>query len=138
MDLSIGITFQKQRQHDRFLMDLLTPHFNSDILQKINRVRVALQVLTLADIADDGGRKLLPGIECGVLQRQSKFNWPKQPLYTPWLKHWQQACSILKRYISANRLGPWIKHTSNGCGRQTKIRLYSKTATNTIKMLGPF
>ena len=83
MDLSIGITFQQQRQNDRFIMDLLTPHFDSDTLQKINRVRVALQVLTLADIADDGGRKLLPGVACGVLQRKSKFNWPRQPLYTP-------------------------------------------------------
>lgn len=109
MDMAIGITFQRQRENDKFIMDLLTPHFSSDVLSKINRVRISMKVLTLADIVDNDGRKLLPGVATGLLQRTSTFQWPNQPLYTPWLKYWQQACVILKKYVSQNRLGMWFK-----------------------------
>ena len=109
MDMAIGVTFQRQRENDRFIMDILTPHFSTDILTKLNRVRISLQVLTLADIVNNDGRKLLPGIANGSLQRSSSFQWPKQPLYTPWLKYWHQACVILKRYVSNNKLGQWLK-----------------------------
>ena len=56
MDLAMDITFSKQREHDVFLMDVLDGHFSSTELEKINRVRIALRLLTLADVTSEGKR----------------------------------------------------------------------------------
>ena len=108
LDLAIDVGFQKQRINDQFIMDILYNHFNQTDLEKINRVRIALKLLTLADVTDVCGRRMLQNIKEGVNYRDSKLQWPKQPLLRSWLPIWQKACSILQREISKCNLGEWL------------------------------
>jgi len=43
-----------------------------------------LQAITLADIVDLSGTKVLPNIEMGVHRRHSNLNWPKQQILKSW------------------------------------------------------
>ena len=108
LDLALEIGFRRQRTNDKFIMDVLHDKFSHDDLDKINRTRISLKLLTLADVTDVKGIKFLHEIKSGINHRESKMKWPRQPLLRSWLPLWQQACSHLQREISKKPLGTWI------------------------------
>ena len=73
MDLAMDVTFSKQRENDVFLVDVLDGHFSNTELETINRVRIALRLLTLADVTSLNGRRFLNHIKRGETYRQSKM-----------------------------------------------------------------
>ena len=108
MDLAMDVTFKKQRENDVFLMDLLVTKFSASELEKLNRVRMHLQLLTLADVTSLNGRRLLQDIKKGISHRNSKLCWPKQPLVHSWLPLRSKACLIFQHQLSRKNLWEWI------------------------------
>ena len=104
-DLSI----RPQRKNDKCITDIIFSHFNPSELQKINKVRIALQLITIADITDSSGRMILPDILRGISHRQSSLQWPRQPLIQIVLPLWQRACKIIQSHIKIHSLGQWYK-----------------------------
>ena len=108
MDLSLPIILPKQRIHDEFIMDLLSPLYTTKELTIINKVRLHLNVLFLSDITNLRGNQLLPQINSGILNRTSTLNWPPQPIQKSWLLLWKKACAKLQNHLSRCHLGSWI------------------------------
>lgn len=73
-------TFQKQRQHDQFIMDVLKPFFGREQLMHINKIRTHLKLLRLSDMCDIAGKYILPNIKDGINHRNSTYGWMTQPL----------------------------------------------------------
>ena len=49
-ELTKDISNKPQRQHDRCINEILKTHFSINELSQINKIRIALQLLTLADV----------------------------------------------------------------------------------------
>lgn len=70
-----------QRQRDASLMEAfarlewMTPLK----LERLNSVRLYLRVVTIADLADEGGTYIPDGMLCGDWQAGSDLHWPAQP-----------------------------------------------------------
>ena len=79
MDMALDVSFNKQRVNDKFIMDVLRDKFTISDLEKVNRVRMSMQLLTLADVTDIKGRRFLHEIKHGISNRKSKLKWPRQP-----------------------------------------------------------
>lgn len=101
-------TFKKQRKNDQLIMDVLTPHFSTDHLKKINKIRTHLKILRLSDMTDISGKHILPNIIEGVNYRQSTYGWMNQPLVPKYLPLWKQACARLQQALDNRTLGAWI------------------------------
>ena len=96
-----------QRHNDCYIMDILHPHFSSDELIRINKIRISLKLLFLSDVADNIGRHILPDIPHGHSYRQSNLTFPHQTYSRKWLPLWNKACCRLQKYISSHTLGVW-------------------------------
>jgi ribonuclease HI len=115
MDLALPITYKIPREHDEFLMDILVREgtlSESELIQ-INKVRQHLQVLTLSDVTDLRGQRLLQHVKRGVLKgRRSKFIFCKQDPQKTWLKIWEKkCCPIWEKQLNRRPLGVWIRKT---------------------------
>ena len=97
-----------------------------DVLQKsgrysvkeligINKVRQHLRVLTLSDIADLRGKRVLQAIKSasGLTNiRDTNFDFMPQKPLKEWQVLWRNnVCVFLSRYLSANSLGGWVKES---------------------------
>ncbi len=75
------------RQYDEAIMDLeVRLNFDSHQLREINSCRMYLQVITLSDITDAKGIRLLPTSLPGVqdIYRKSSLHWPEWQHPTSW------------------------------------------------------
>ena len=111
-----------QRQHDYFLMERLIRNFpgifSTSELQAINRCRLFLQVLTMADVSTGDGLEFSKKYFSGIRDssRKSLFQWPMQrnPTRPEW-RLWQRAmCVLAHGSIRMSRrlvtpLGPGIR-----------------------------
>ena len=88
-------------------MDIITSHFTRTEASKINRIRIALNLITLSDIADLRGKNILQNIKTCINNRKSTYLWPRQPLPKRIYTLWRKACKIFQQYLSRNPLGPW-------------------------------
>jgi hypothetical protein len=118
----IGVEIEKHwlpklaRQHDVALMDIgLTFNFDSHQLRCINACRMYLQVITLSDVVNAKGDKILFSVIKGqrVASRQSKLLWPSIP--RPPQSFWNHWTILLQRLSEGFRLlqplGPWVAPT---------------------------
>jgi len=81
-------------------------------LSAINKVRQSLNILTLTDMVDLRGKRLLRNIREGKKERKSKFLFTKQEPTQKWKKWWtQKACPILQKAVMKNPLGKWKSPT---------------------------
>ena len=55
-DLTTPTGISPQRSHDKTIIDVLFQHFSCDDIAKINKIRIRLRLLTLADITDAAGK----------------------------------------------------------------------------------
>ena len=92
---SDNIIPKKLRERDAFIMDLAMAHSNSTrTIDRINACRRYLQAITLADITDAAGARLLPGIAEGIttspntIMASQRFNQQKPP--SPAWKTWKK------------------------------------------------
>jgi len=101
------------RIEDIALMDhFLQQGYRHSHLQKLNRCRIYLQVITLADIVTADGGSIIPDIFEGVplTDRKSALRWPCQQ--RPPAKDWALWSSALKTLQPRNKLttplGSWL------------------------------
>jgi len=110
MDLDLEIVAKKQRENDKFIMDVLIQNctLNDEELIGINKVRQHLGLLMLSDVADLRGKRLLQMIKEGENERKSKYKFAPQMPMKIWYKWWKnKACPILERVLQRNPLGKW-------------------------------
>ncbi len=102
------------RQYDASIMDLAVQfNLNHVQLREINACRVYLQVITLSDISDAAGIRLLPTAIQGVrdMQRHSSLHWPQWPRPANWAS-WHILLYLLStRGRLLRDLGEWIDTT---------------------------
>ena len=116
VDLQNEVTYKKPRQNDQFIMDVLL-HENGVLLSKmelikLNKVRQHLKILTLADITDLRGRRILQQVKEGRLCRKSSFTFAPQDPQDAWIHLWKnKACSILQKALNKKPLGAWTQQT---------------------------
>lgn len=58
LDLTEQLGLLPQRAHDKMIMDILRQEFKKNDLHKINKVRLSLQLISLADITDNSGKNI--------------------------------------------------------------------------------
>ena len=107
MELTEPMSIEPQRHLDRSIMELLAPLFTKTELRQLNKIRISMQILTLADITMQNGRTLLPNIRLGVSYRRSSLTWPRQPFVKKILPLWERVCTILQNQLHSNTLGHW-------------------------------
>ena len=112
VDIAHQILIPHQRKNDAYIMDILLPHFSVQELQRINKIRVSLQLLFLSDVTDSRGRHILPDIKLGISYRTSNIQFPPQTFSPSWISLWKKACIKLSKYLSNNPLGTW-KHMNH-------------------------
>ena len=56
-EITEDLRLHPQRERDRCINDVLKEHLESEELAKINKIRISLQVITLADITAADGKK---------------------------------------------------------------------------------
>ena len=105
IDFTGNLSIAPQRQHDKCIMDILKLHFHSNELLFLNRIRIHLKLLTLADMTDSSGKRLLPNIIDGISHRKSTLQWPNQIVILKHLRLWKRACSILQSHLYSHALG---------------------------------
>ena len=106
---------QLKREGDIFLIDaFIQQGFKNRRLERLNRCRIFLQVLSLADICSGNGSYILSAIKQGInpYPTNQHLDWPQQqrPTETMW-KEWSIALSkTFPRYnhMLTRRLGPWL------------------------------
>jgi hypothetical protein len=108
VDLKDGWTLKPQCDQDHFIMQDMAANLNLKPaeLKCMNACRMYLQVVTLADIVDGSGKKVLPEFLKGWHQhdRRSVYEWPNQE--TPNKMTWKRwARNIQKLYLK-----PYTKH----------------------------
>ena len=114
LEIKKDIIYNKPRENDKFIMDVLSQsnQISDEELVKINSVRQHLKLLTLTDVVDLRGRRLLQNIKKACSLRNSVFDFAAQDPPETWINLWKKkACSILQRFISKNPLGAWIAPT---------------------------
>ena len=116
MDITKKIAYEKPRDKDEFIMDVLqsSEKFSLLELQQLNKVRQKLKVLTLSDITDLRGKRILQGVKNtsnGIEHiRLSTFKFLPQSPLPSWWKLWKDtACPFLENYLSKHPLGAWRK-----------------------------
>jgi hypothetical protein len=102
-----------QRHGDMVLMDMFfTQSLPRNIISILNRSRLYLQVISVADIVSADGTQILPWVKLGHKNkdRHSTLNWPNQGIPPPsdW-RIWSQALSHLEtRGRLTHTLGKWV------------------------------
>jgi hypothetical protein len=122
--MSPKANFNMLREGDTMLMPLLQQFATGSELKRINKCRLYLQVLTLAEIVDVAGNAITEEAWTGSpgTKLRPEIQWPNQglPNKQDW-QIWREALSLLckstrgvrtddVRYRQLNnQLGPWIK-----------------------------
>merc|ERR1711966_406520 len=110
--------------HDQSLMEVFCKMrqqkgMNDNKLRQVNRVRIWLRVVTIAELADPDGACISPEKFTGDWRNDSTLTWPNQPFPTEKMFETfyyyvrKGFCSNVKRHIRKERLtldqrlGPW-------------------------------
>jgi hypothetical protein len=134
-----------QRQGDKFLMELFHHQSHpSTIISILNRCRIYLNVITVADIVSADGTHILPWVKQGHRHkdRHSTLNWPNQEKPPPkdW-KIWTQALSRLEtREKLTDPLGCWTgpSHQTWHGYVDSSFHYYEQSSHNTWEVFKPF
>jgi len=91
-------------------MDMLRSNISDEkTLFQLNCCRLQLQVVTLADIVELSGKRVLNDCLVGRNMRHSNLNWPKQIVPVGWWNLWSSyLSSVIVPYIRQHTLGPVI------------------------------
>ena len=107
-----------RRRRDNYIIPALQQHCTTKQLQAVNRCRLYLQVMTVADLASADGYTILDSVMKGEkdLQRPHYYRWPTQhrPSEKDW-KVWRNAITLsLTSFGNELRtpLGRWIDSNS--------------------------
>ena len=114
LDINKNIIYDKPRENDKFIMDVLSQsnQISDEELVQINSVRQHLKLLTLTDVVDLRGRRLLQNIKNACSLRHSVFDFAAQDPPEAWINLWKKkACTILQKFVGKNPLGAWIAPT---------------------------
>ena len=105
-----------QRQHDKFIMDIViaSGKFKPFQIRMVNYCRLYLRVLTVADISNANGTSITPGAFQGLPSAiNTNSNWchvhQKRPGSRAW-QAWRKACRIFSdrgTQVLDQPLGPW-------------------------------
>ena len=112
---------QLARENDQFLMEAFAKaKYSKANLLRLNRCRIYLQAMTVADLATGDGKRILPGILKGqkLPLTWNTYDWPEQgPLPTSDWELWARAISrlfVARDSINLkNRLGAWRSNADN-------------------------
>jgi hypothetical protein len=99
------------RQHDASLMEVaLSYQFNHHQLREINSCRVYLQVITISDITDAAGIRILPSAFLGHRDpsRPSSLHWPAWQRPSSWTSWRRLLQHISTRGRLLQELGQWL------------------------------
>jgi hypothetical protein len=129
-------TAETQCVHDRYIMDIAhTASLSNATLLKVNRCRIFLHAITLADITDLTGKYITQAAyECtsSAVVRSSKA-WPFQPhIGKAHIKAWQAFLHTVCHQDTTTLelpLGKWYDRSINSTQHQ---RAFYNTETNTI------
>ena len=112
-----------QREHDAYLMEIAmaSGKFTKAELVILNQCRIYLQVVTVSDICNAAGTKILPSFLKGKLHsNQSKANWHPFRHPRPSSRCWEKWTRLMRLiYPHSNtralrqRLGKWLHHPSS-------------------------
>ena len=85
---------KKQRKGDKFLMKEIYRKYrdNKRLLKQMNRCRIAVQAITLADITESDGKKITVEVLIGhtPTHRGSRLDWPIMGrIKTKYWKEWK-------------------------------------------------
>jgi len=70
-------------------MNLLLHHIPNQIIHhEINTFRIYLQIITVSDMVDILGKKILPNILQVLNNRKSKLHWPKMEVPLEYWRKW--------------------------------------------------
>jgi hypothetical protein len=90
-----------KRENDRHIMDIVSEdqEMSNNDLVHINRCRLFLQVVTVADIANGNGTLLRRGVLKGTMMKMNRnsYQWPRQD--RPGINAWRLWRKALKRNI---------------------------------------
>jgi Reverse transcriptase (RNA-dependent DNA polymerase) len=88
--------FEDLRQEDRLLIPCLSEVVSSDVLQVVNRCRVFLRVVSLAEIATPDGQYITANAWLGIRgDRMRSLRWPEQARPTAAEWHlWREALQV--------------------------------------------
>lgn len=125
MDSCVIRTPPLRRSHDKYLMPVFQQSTNaSKHLCAINRCRIFLKAITIADITTSDGKKIRRNVWEGQANEDKywerhQLNWPQQgrPSNSDW-QHWRSALKCLlipytaTRYLSSP-LGEWCESECN-------------------------
>jgi len=110
IDLDLEIVTKHNRNKDAFIMDILKQSnaFSDVELSQVNKVRQHMKLLTLSDVTDVRGNRILHNIRNCVNYRKSKYDFAPQNPLQDWKKLWKErACPILNAHVNKNPLGEW-------------------------------
>ena len=112
MDITEPIVYGKQRENDKYVMDIIVQSARLTMKEKIaiNRVRQHFKVLLLSDIATFNGKRIAHRNTIEDVTKISKLNFcrqcPTQAMINIWRK---KAIPILSKYLTQQNLGQWTK-----------------------------
>ena len=102
-----GLKLQSpQRLNDLFIMDIATQFYSGKQLRHINRCRMYMQVITMADIVTASGSEIEKWATTGGKIKKSTWQWPKCP---PPITRIMENMEILRTITtrSSTPLGQW-------------------------------
>ena len=88
-------------------------------LYQLNKIRIALQLITLSDITDSSDRTVLPYIYNGVSHWTSSLSWPHQLIVNKSIPLWKRACKNMQNHLWTYYLGNWISTHQQWKGQAT-------------------
>ena len=124
LDLAKSIQFPNPRINDQYIMDILRHHFNTKDLIKLNKIRIALNLLFLSDVSNMQGNTLLPDIRKGKTYRTYHMDFPRQTFAHKWLSLWRKACDKLQKALSQKSLGSWTNRSFSCMARVSPCKLW--------------
>ena len=114
LDLTERVVYELPRENDVFVMDIVQKlDIPMEDKIKINKVRQHMKVLSLADIVDGRGKKLLNGVQnAELIGRCSTLEFKPQAPPSKWIKIWKEkVIPAITRHLSRFPLGRWVAPT---------------------------
>lgn len=135
-------TLSLQRESDCFIMECFAMQgYSPEKLDRLNRCRRHLQVVTLSDITTGDGTTVLAGALAGIksFNQHDDLGWPLQPsparrLWQEWRRAMEETFRLDKhdRLPLLRRLGPWLPSAKmpSAILVESEVRLYVKEDGN--------
>jgi len=99
--------YESRLENDKHIMDLFHSKVNDlKQLHILNSCRIALKIITIADMVDWKSGRILPSILLGRNNRESDLNWPNKEVPDNWWKEWKTYCeTYIAPYINTHPIG---------------------------------